>query len=201
MAMLKRIAVIFSGLYKSIRERASFHVLKEVNEILYHASKDSNDSVPTGPQMNRVIQQVCDCVSSTLNVKETSIFLEDEFSNVQGYEMRGSTCRSWINRARKTVYDGKTSEGLTGWALKYRLPVRIFDLRRFEVDKEEIQNAYPGIQWSDPYDISRKMSRDLNVKVEELATIRLHGCTDCFRAAACWCYSLWGCFKRALLLC
>ncbi len=168
MAMLGRIAVIFSGLYKSIRERAGFHIIKEVNEILYQSGDAASDTVLTETQMNRVIQKVCDCVSKTLHVKETSIFLEDEYNDVQGYEMRGSTCRSWITKSKKTVYEGKTAEGLTGWALKYRSSVRIFDLQRFETDKREIQSTYPGIQWSDPYDISRKMARQLKTKVEKL---------------------------------
>lgn len=142
---IRNLAMLLPGIYSAMRERVYFRLINHINRIF-----DSNPSL-SGLDLNVTIKQICKVISDSFQCEETTIFFNlnnerDELGKIK-YIMMGST---WDEDKFPTKdYPGNGEFGLTGYVLEHSESVRIFDLRYFEENKEEIRKVHPKIKSSD----------------------------------------------------
>ncbi|MCZ6625911.1 MAG: GAF domain-containing protein, partial [Deltaproteobacteria bacterium] len=147
---IEEVASLIPGFYRAIRDHVSFNLMTTTNKILHKADVAGQVNFTTKSVMKQVIQRICEQVSTAFRCVETSVFLEDPFSRKGEFEKMGTT---WPGDFNKKFYSASQDEGITGWVLEKRKPVKIFDLSYFDSDKDEIQLLFPGIRWKDSLEI------------------------------------------------
>ncbi len=135
-AMAQSFANVLPTLYDLIREKAAFALIRIVRSLIESAETEGRTS-------DAPVLALCNVLSEHLSCVETSIFLEDRLRKPGEFELRGSTCTEYV---RKHVYT-TADQGITGWVLQNKKPVRIFDLAHFDREMAEIQEQYPGLTW------------------------------------------------------
>lgn len=160
---VERIAILIPSIYRTIRDKIGYNLLKQVNQIFYQAGLASSKQF-SHEQMHAILKQVCRCVSTAFDAKDCSILLDDKSGPIPHYFIRGTTSPEWIHELNKTTYFGKPDTGLVDWCLHFQQPIRIFDLARFQQDREVIQKEYPGIVWRDPLKIVNKAKKKLKIR-------------------------------------
>jgi len=155
---IKQLASLVPALYKAIRDRVNFTVIRNINKILNQAERKASKEKepPSKEQVKKDIQRICDLVTNTFQCIETSIFLEDRLTRPGVYELMATT---WSDFIVKDVYTKSEKDGITGWILTHSTAVTIFDLAHYERDKELIQKDYPGLSWDDNLDIKNAVRR------------------------------------------
>lgn len=161
------IADLVPGLYQVIQDKVSFNLIRDVNDLFYEAGVVGKDRRISEKELSTVIKKVCMQVSKAFEAAETTIILEDEYNERDGFEIRGTTWPRQIKQSDKDIYKGKKEEGISGWCLEFRKPVRIFDLGHFDRDRPQIEKEYPGLTWDDPLDIVGQGKRIFGVTSEE----------------------------------
>jgi len=162
MAQAEQMALLVPALYQTIRHEISFALIRKINERLHEAELQA----PEAPQAisreaaGNTILEITKLVADAFQCIEASIFLEDPRQNPGVFELKATT---WPVPFKKTSYRSD-DEGLTGWVLKHRKAVKIFDLAHFERKKELIQNEYPTINWLDSLDIKSTVRQILELE-------------------------------------
>ena len=145
---LKQLSSLIPEIYKAIRDKVNFSVLRRVHKILHRAELRAGGAPLTKSEVQTVIQKICKLVSNTFQCIETSIFLEDRLEAPGTYDLMATT---WPQSAKKlkSRYRKSKDDGITGWILAEAKSVTIFDLHYFDRDRELILRDYPGLKWND----------------------------------------------------
>jgi len=138
-ARAQLLAEVLPLLYRTIRDRAGFLLIGEVNERLRQA--EANAVAP-----EEAMGRVCDSVKTAFGCRETSVFLENPHEKRGVYHCYYTTERLFVGDKVDYI---PPEPGLTPWVLENRRGVQIFDLRHFQQDKARIQERYPHISWED----------------------------------------------------
>ena len=149
---IRELASLVPNIYKDIRDKVSFSVIRKINRILQKAEIESSSAPLTKDKVSRVIQLICTLVSNTFKCVETSIFLEDRVESPGIYKLIATT---WPEGTKemKLAYTKSKKDGITGWILKMGKPVTIFDLAHYHIEEKNIVRRYPGMKWTDPLNI------------------------------------------------
>jgi signal transduction histidine kinase len=145
---LKQLSLLIPEIYKSIRDKVNFSVMRKVNRILHRAELRAGSGPLTKSEVQKDIQKICNVVSNTFQCVETSIYLEDRREAPGNYDLMATTWPQDEEKLRSR-YRRSKDDGITGWILKEAKPVTIFDLHYFDTDRERILRDYPGLKWSD----------------------------------------------------
>jgi len=139
---LLELASLTPELFQTIRDKLSYHLLKELNSILNDGDTGAGDN--TAPE--HLMETVTGRISAAFQCLETSIFLRNPYLPGELFQLMATTLE---NGHMKRQYRGDYDEGLTGWVLKRGQPVSIFDLSHFERDRDSIRREYPRLRWND----------------------------------------------------
>ena len=148
-ARAQLLAKVLPLLYRTIRDRASFRLIGDVNERLREAEAN-------GVETEEAMRQVCDAVNMALGCRETSVFLETPHEKRGVYHCYYTTEKLFVGDKVDYVPPEK---GLTPWVLENRRGVQIFDLRLFTQDRAQIEARYPGISWEDRQGVVQHATR------------------------------------------
>ena len=151
--IVQQLAGFVPRLYRTIRDRASFRLMRSVNETLREAEAEHTEPEET-------MKEVCDLVSETFRSLECSVFLENPGEQAGIFRCFGTTKQLFVD---KEEYSPSES-GLTPWVIANERGVQIFDLRHFHQDQEQIQREYSGITWTDRQEVLEKADRDADTK-------------------------------------
>lgn len=148
---VQQMAAFIPGLYRTIRDRAGFRLMRNINNWLSRAEVRKTD-----PKLT--IQRVCRLVAGTFRCLETSVFLERPHQEPGVFRCSGTTESSFVGA--KNSYQ-KDEQGLTPWVLERNRGVQIFDLRHFEEERDRIEADYPGLTWIDRADVIHRADQGL----------------------------------------
>jgi signal transduction histidine kinase len=164
--LIKQLAELVPALYKAIRDKVNFTVLRKIIKELNLAERIASkaNEPPSKDEVKHVIQKICDLVANTFKCIETSIFLEDRLTTPGVYNLIATT---WPDFIVKDKYRKDERDGITGWALKHSKHVKIFDLAHYERDRELIQHEYHGLDWKDWLDIKAAVRRERELNDDE----------------------------------
>jgi len=165
-ARMEKMASLLPALFHDISRRASQRLIQSVSAKLNNAEPQLPDEVLSSDELEELLHKICLRVAKTFQCIETSIFMKPNAGDSKSFVLQATTWPEW-SELKKKVYEASESEGLTGWVLEHRKPVRIFSLGDFERDKEIIKESYPGIVWRDSLDIKASARKILNLKPDE----------------------------------
>jgi signal transduction histidine kinase len=145
MAQAEDLALIIPALHKIASERNSIELLRRVDEALHTAEIDiSENSFPPAEQVTGVLRDICDLICKGFQCVETSVVLEDPVEEPEVFKVMATT---WPGKFERTSYRGSVNEGLTSWTIRHQKPLKIFDLSRFDSEKNAIRQEYSGLVW------------------------------------------------------
>ncbi len=165
-----QIAELIPSLYQSIRDRVGRILLGKINTILDNIQQEAeqqakNDGDFMAP-VRKGLEKVCAEVARTFQAVEATIFLEDRLEAENVFNLFATTWPNWSKEKRS--YLPRKDEGLTGWVLEERKPVRIFNLATFVGDRDNLRRSYPGIEWKDSLRIRQSASEILGLPKDAL---------------------------------
>ena len=163
---LGRAASRIPYLYNSLVNQVGLELLETVTKLIRSASplpEESGELVVKASLQNTLVR-IVDLVAATFNSLECSIYLEDPLAQPLVYRLE-ATKWPWVGHMSQGFYS--KGSGLTGYCIDRQVPVRIFDLGRYQEDFDFIRGQYPGIQWSDSINL-KKAARELLKPVGEL---------------------------------
>jgi len=132
----------------------------DINKILDEPEVDIK-SFDTIDQITLRLRKVCEKVSATFQCIETSLFLENRLEVENRYDLIATTFENW--QGKKGSYLPFKEEGLTGWVLENRRPVRISNLSQFEKEKTNLRKEYEGIDWKDSFKLKPTAKKYLEI--------------------------------------
>ena len=91
---------------------------------------------------------------------EASLFLENRFEKENQFELIATSYEHWTNE-KKVYSPEKDQDHLTGWVLRNKEPVSIFDLGNFDRDKVKLREKYKDINWKDSLNIKQAAQKIL----------------------------------------
>jgi len=150
---LELIAGLVPYWYDSLVNRVGFELLETVGTILQHTDPPPADlSLHSGSrkQLKEPLKVIVAVVAQTFNCLECSVYLEDPIQQPGVYQLM-ATQWPWGDRAQPQNY--RKGQGATGYTVQHRRSVRIFDLGRYDEDRDFIQSEYLGLEWSRPIDL------------------------------------------------
>jgi len=151
------------ALYQSITDKVSYKLMGAVNEAVQEGARRSLASTGGKEWAGEIFDRLAALLASTFRCLEVAIFLEDRLQKPGAFELAATTCPDYL---RKVAYFAG-EEGPTGWVLQNHQSVIIFDLTRFERDREQIQVRYPGLDWKDWLDVRSTSRRLLQLRPDE----------------------------------
>src|SRR5947209_7271752 len=160
---IAQFANLITRLDQAIRDKVRRHVSEEIIKILEAAKKndklgDNDAGDPAG--FNEAFQQVCNHVAETFGCIEASLFLENRFEKENQFELIATSYSDWTDE-KKLYKPEQDKDHLTGWVLRNREPVSIFDLGNFQRDKEKLRAKYKEIDWKDSLNIKQAAKKIL----------------------------------------
>lgn len=165
-----QMAELIPPLYESIRDRVGRILLGKINSILDNIQSEVEQRAETSGDFMAPVKEgldnVCREVAQTFQAVETTIFLEDRLEAENVFKLFATTWPKWSQA--KSSYLPRKDEGLTGWVLEERKPVRIFNLATFRDDRENLRRTFPGIQWKDSLNIKQSASEILELPKDAL---------------------------------
>ena len=139
------LATLLPALYQAIRDRASYRLLQDVNDLLDSAErKAGSDFAPKG-KIREVLQAACTRIQEAFGALEVTVHLEDSRNQPDLFERFVTT---WPERMMTERYSREYNEGLTAWTLAFGRELRIFDLRHFERDLPVLRKRYATLRWT-----------------------------------------------------
>lgn len=157
----KQVASLVPALYQIIRDRVGLNLMARVNDLLRESERASDPPLEID-EMKKVIDRLCNLIRDTFECLEVTVFLSDKFGSPEQYDRFATTWPATEEFPRNSYKQEENS--LTGWVLLNAKSVRIFDLARFEDDKEELHKIYPGLTWQDSLTIKSAFRRIFNLK-------------------------------------
>lgn len=161
---IAQVARLIPQLDQAIRDKVRRYISDEIIKIL-EAAKNTDKPVEddTGDQvvLKEAFQEVCDLVARTFSCIEVSLFLENRFEKENLFKLIATSYSDWTGE-KKTYRPEQDKGHLTGWVLRNKLPVSIFDLGNFERDKEKLRVKYEDIDWQDSLNIKQAAQKILD---------------------------------------
>ena len=145
LAQLAEIARLLPHLYQAILNRFSFDLLAKLNDLLRGAQNRIQESDLSVDEARNCVGDFCQIISSAFRSVEATALLADVTGSPDVFRVIATT---WPGKLKRVWYHASRRQGLTGWVLEKAEPIRLFDLNRFQRDKEEIRARYPGIRWA-----------------------------------------------------
>ena len=147
---LRQLASIIPDLYASLVDHAGFDILKQVSEQLLKVGRtigplSEGQSLRT---CKAVLTNVVRKVARAFNAVEATIYLNNPTNVTETCELMALKWGWSKQHQPPTSY--LPGDGLTGYSISHGVPVRVFDLGRWQQDLSFIQEEYPGIEWSKP---------------------------------------------------
>jgi signal transduction histidine kinase len=161
---IEELVSLVPTLYENVQHRVSLGLIQHITRTLHEAEIRARDNPLPTDEIAAVMQEICEAVGQTFQSVEASIFLDGGIVSTGDFRLAATT---WRGSFRKKTYHSSRKEGLTGWVLSNRAPVRIFDLVHFQRDRELIHRSYPGIQWHDSLAFRQKVRSLLNLTEDE----------------------------------
>jgi len=140
-------------LYNSLVNLVGLELLESVTKLIRSAIPlpEESGEPAVRASLQNTLDRVVELVAATFNSLECSIYLEDPSARPLLYRLE-ATRWPWVGTQPSSYSEGR---GLIGYCIERQIPVRIFDLGRYQEDLAFIESQYPGIQWSDPVDLKR----------------------------------------------
>jgi len=153
-------------LYNSLVNQVGLELLETVTKLIRSASPLPEESSEQAARagLYDTLKRIVDLVAATFNALECSIYLEDPVRQPSLYRLE-ATEWPWVGHEQPEFYP--KGRGLTGYCIDRQIPVRIFDLGRYQEDLPFIKSQYPDIKWSDPIDL-KKAAKEFLKPVGEL---------------------------------
>lgn len=144
-------------LQSTIRDRLQFDLLQFLHDLLEGSRLSDTDEKTIEQEIRSLAKKICDRLADGFQSVETTIFFCSPGEQVHDAVFR-SMASSWgtIPEGAST-YEADSAQGLTGWVLEHEESVRIYDLARFERDREFYTDLYPEIHWKDSLDIQKSI--------------------------------------------
>jgi signal transduction histidine kinase len=161
--LAQQATALVPSLYQIIRDRVGLSLIEKVNDLLRDAERTSDTPLEKN-EMKAVMESLCSLVRDTLQCLETSIFLADRLESGT-YDLWATTWPREEEFPRNSYQ--REEDSLTGWVLANAKSVRIFDLSRFEDDKEQLRGKYPRLVWQDSLKIQTAYRRIFNLKPDD----------------------------------
>ena len=152
-------------LYQAMRDRVSYALLKDVERELQRADAETDGQILTPGQKKELIQRLCVLVAGSLPCLEVSVYLNDRLDDPRNFRRMGSTLKDALGG--EAYHRSERDDGLTGWVIHHNKPIRIFDLKTFQRDREKIRESYPNITWEDRGKIIEVAKREFKRGSEE----------------------------------
>jgi len=152
-------------LYNSLVNHVGLDLLESVTK-LTRASPlpEESGEQAVRASLHDTLSRIVDLVAATFNALECSIYLEDPLAQPFLYRLE-ATKWPWVGHQQPKSYS--KGRGLAGYCIDCQVPVRIFDLGRYQEDLAFIKSQYPDIQWTDPIDL-KKAAKEFLKPVGEL---------------------------------
>jgi signal transduction histidine kinase len=182
--LLKQMSELLLPLYQAIQDRVEKELLEEISEIIDEAEKREKiqDDIykekreiekslehisekKEKPEIKKSLEHICEKVRENFQCVEVSVFLKAENKEDIEFELYATTCEAW-SKDRKNSYKPDEKEGLTGWVLKNKETLQIFDLGNFKEEKlklEKRNSKYKDLIWNDSFDIKKLARIKLNI--------------------------------------
>jgi signal transduction histidine kinase len=138
-------------LYNSLVNHVGLELLEAVTELIRTSPlpEELSEQAARASQHD-TLSRIVDLVAATFNSMECSIYLEDPSEQPDLFRLE-ATKWPWAGYPLRASYS--KGFGLTGYCIDHEIPVRIFDLGRYQEDLAFIQGQYPGLEWSDAIDL------------------------------------------------
>lgn len=160
---IAQVAGLITQLDQAIRDKVRRYVSDDIIKIL-EATKNTDkpgEGVAGDQILKEAFQRVCNRVAETFSCIEASLFLENRFEKENQFDLIATSYADWTGE--KTTYRPEQDKGhLTGWVLRNKLPVSIFDLGNFQRDKEKLRIKYQDIDWQDSLNIKQAAQKILH---------------------------------------
>ncbi len=147
---VEQLASLVPALYETIRDKVSINLISSIDEVINDAELRSRELPLSLTDIKVVFNSICERIAATFHCIEASLFLDANLETPERYELMATT---WRGQFKKKVYRPVVRDGVTGWVLSRRKPIKIFDFANFERDTKEIRQHYPGVIWRDSLDI------------------------------------------------
>jgi signal transduction histidine kinase len=161
-AWMEKAASLLPRLFHAIRNRASQRLIQWVSDKLDDSEIKSPNEVLASDEMQKLLHKICFRVAETFQCIETSIFMKPTARESSSFLLQATTWPKW-STFKKKAYEAKASEGLTGWVLERRKPIKIFSLGDFVRDEKIIKRVYPGVVWRDSLEIKASARKILKL--------------------------------------
>jgi len=149
--LAKRLACLVLQLLTDVSNRSGFAALRSVADELRQARPASSEQTEVfSGWFRHTLQKIVELLGKEFNCVETSVYLEHP-ERTGRIELVAKEW-PWANKQREIYEPGV---GLTGYCFQKGVPIRIFDLRRFERDLASIQEEYAGIGWTKAFDLDK----------------------------------------------
>lgn len=165
LSVLQELAHLLPSLYQTITDKVSYRLVREVNSILHRAGAFSMESDTVTAPFEEIANTICWEIARTFDALEVSIFLEDPFLQPGLFNLYTTTWPDSTSFTKKS-YSPTAEEGLTGWVLEHKKPIKIFDLAHFERERQQLQAIYPRLTWGDSLHIQDNTHRLLRVPTD-----------------------------------
>ncbi|MGB8508130.1 MAG: GAF domain-containing protein [Pyrinomonadaceae bacterium] len=165
MEQVADLTLIIPALYQIASERDSLELLRKINDALHAAeTATSEKSFPPAKRVNGVLRNICGLVCDGFQCVETSVLLEDPIEEPGVFKVIATT---WPDVFERMSYTGRVSEGLTSWTIHHRKSLKVFDLSRFDSEKNAIRQEYPRLVWKHQQNMIEVARAFLKLKVGE----------------------------------
>jgi signal transduction histidine kinase len=144
---LASVARVLPVLYKAITDRSILEMVDKVRNHLFKAQMGFKSVTDEA-----VLGALCYDLSKHFHCREVSVFLRANDRGRYVFKPLGSTWHELVKEGARL--SGKDSEGLTGWVLQHKQPLRLLDLRHFEQDLPFLKSSdshrkKDGLTWID----------------------------------------------------
>ena len=156
-----------SSAYRTIHERASLTLLKDVQEVL-RSSRFPHGTTPHMGQERDAIGRVLERIASHFQFVEAIIYLHNPSTDVPGCYSRIAEIWPW---SKPSLPSHVRDDGGTGWVLATGRPLRLLDMALYSQDRAYYEEAYPGLDWTDRIDIKQEVRRYFRLADDEICPL------------------------------
>jgi signal transduction histidine kinase len=138
-ATAEALATVLPGIWSALHEKSSLKIMGTVNGII-----QKHEGLPNRFQLSSVkeaLEEMARAISEGFRSLEASIFLIQTDIEPRKARLQATTFRGYIRQEEYSI----DATGLTGWVLKRRAPLRVFDLQFYDRDRHLIEARYPGL--------------------------------------------------------
>jgi signal transduction histidine kinase len=147
--LVRELAELIPGLYKSMLNKVSLDLLSGVNGVFATAEREASETALSEQRVRAVMAELAVLVQSTFQSLEVSIFLEDPIVAPGRFDGLATTCEDFVYKPFYTLEDA----GFTPWVIRERTPIQIFDLSHWREEQSHILERCKGLVWKDPINL------------------------------------------------